>query len=197
MTHPFLLLEDFRPPSRATPLRALGLPDNLPTSVIGLLLRIEGLSSGEAKGLILAARRARGRSLELPPSVSGACVVLILPAESRDDFLRNLRADAKLLPLSREVDAARKAARGELRGIRLASRELSLSRKILVQGILNVTPDSFYDGGKWLDPVRAREHAWRLKEQGADLIDVGGESTRPGSRPVPVQEEIRRVVPAI
>ncbi len=64
-------------------------------------------------------------------------------------------------------------------------------------GILNVTPDSFSDGGAWLDPGRAVEHAWRLAEQGADLLDVGGESTRPYSQPVPAQEELRRVLPVL
>ena len=64
-------------------------------------------------------------------------------------------------------------------------------------GILNVTPDSFSDGGKYLDPARALEHAQRMIEQGAAIIDVGGESTRPGAANVDETEEIRRVVPVI
>jgi dihydropteroate synthase len=64
-------------------------------------------------------------------------------------------------------------------------------------GALNVTPDSFSDGGLYLDPTRAVEHGLELARQGADWIDVGGESTRPGSRPVSAQEELRRVLPVI
>ena len=64
-------------------------------------------------------------------------------------------------------------------------------------GVLNVTPDSFSDGGLYLDPQAAVDHGLRLAEQGADLIDVGGESTRPGAKPVPAAEQIRRVVPVI
>jgi len=62
-------------------------------------------------------------------------------------------------------------------------------------GILNVTPDSFFDGGRHLDPDRARDHARQMIADGADLIDIGGESTRPGAAPVPEADEIRRVIP--
>jgi dihydropteroate synthase len=64
-------------------------------------------------------------------------------------------------------------------------------------GIVNVTPDSFSDGGLFLDRDRAIEHGIRLLEEGADLLDVGGESTRPGAEPVPVDEELARVIPVI
>ena len=64
-------------------------------------------------------------------------------------------------------------------------------------GVLNVTPDSFSDGGDWLEPRVALAHARRMREQGADIIDVGGESTRPGAAAVSLDEERRRVVPII
>jgi dihydropteroate synthase len=64
-------------------------------------------------------------------------------------------------------------------------------------GVVNVTPDSFSDGGHWLAPEAALEHGRRLLAEGADLIDVGGESTRPGAERVPLDEELRRVVPVI
>jgi dihydropteroate synthase len=67
----------------------------------------------------------------------------------------------------------------------------------VVVGILNVTPDSFSDGGNFLDPEAAAEHATSLLDEGAGIIDVGGESTHPGSDPVPPEEEVRRVVPVI
>ena len=66
-----------------------------------------------------------------------------------------------------------------------------------VMGVLNVTPDSFSDGGRWVTPDRAVRRARAMVREGADVIDVGGESTRPGSRPVPAREEIRRVVPVV
>lgn len=64
-------------------------------------------------------------------------------------------------------------------------------------GIVNVTPDSFSDGGLWLDSQRAIEHALQLAEDGADILDVGGESTRPGSQEVELAEELQRVIPVI
>ena len=64
-------------------------------------------------------------------------------------------------------------------------------------GVLNVTPDSFSDGGRWLDPGAAVAHGLRMVEEGADVVDVGGESTRPGADPVPVDEELRRVLPVV
>lgn len=64
-------------------------------------------------------------------------------------------------------------------------------------GILNVTPDSFSDGGRFLDARAAVAHGLRLEDEGADILDVGGESTRPGAEPVAPEEQIRRVVPAI
>ena len=65
---------------------------------------------------------------------------------------------------------------------KLRSRELELGRRTLVMGVLNVTPDSFYDGGRYLNPTTAADQASRLLQEGADIIDVGGESTRPGAR---------------
>ncbi len=76
-------------------------------------------------------------------------------------------------------------------------REWRLGDGPAIMGILNVTPDSFSDGGRHLDPEHAIEHGVRLVEEGADVIDVGGESTRPGSSPVSADEEIRRVRPVV
>jgi dihydropteroate synthase len=79
----------------------------------------------------------------------------------------------------------------------LCDRELTLDPRPLVMGIVNVTPDSFSDGGLHATTESAVAHALRLVEDGADLLDVGGESTRPGSTPVPVEEELARVVPVV
>ena len=75
-------------------------------------------------------------------------------------------------------------------------RHLSLDRA-LVMGILNVTPDSFSDGGLFLDPFAAADHAARMLEEGADIIDVGGESTRPAAEEVSTEDELSRVVPVV
>jgi dihydropteroate synthase len=69
--------------------------------------------------------------------------------------------------------------------------------RTLVMGVVNVTPDSFSDGGRWFTPDAAVAHGLTLLDEGADLVDVGGESTRPGARRVPVDEELARVVPVI
>jgi dihydropteroate synthase len=66
-----------------------------------------------------------------------------------------------------------------------------------LMGIVNVTPDSFSDGGRWLDPGAAVAHGLQLEAEGADILDVGGESTRPGAAPVSIDEELRRVIPVI
>ena len=72
-----------------------------------------------------------------------------------------------------------------------------LTDRTLVMGILNVTPDSFSDGSKYLDPAAAVARAHELFEQGADLLDLGAESTRPGSEPVPAAEQLRRLTPVL
>jgi dihydropteroate synthase len=76
-------------------------------------------------------------------------------------------------------------------------RVLRLSERVHIMGILNVTPDSFSDGGMFFDPEDALKQARFLADEGADIIDIGGESTRPGAAPVSSEEEIRRVVPVI
>ncbi len=81
--------------------------------------------------------------------------------------------------------------------LQLPDRTLQLGERTLLMGILNVTPDSFSDGGKYLDVDQAVERAVQMEREGADLIDVGGESTRPGSTRVSFAEELHRVVPVL
>ena len=80
---------------------------------------------------------------------------------------------------------------------RVGERAFDCSERTLVMGILNVTPDSFSDGGRFLDRAAAVAHATRMVDDGADILDVGGESTRPGSNAVSVDEELERVRPVI
>ncbi|HEY0369234.1 MAG TPA: dihydropteroate synthase, partial [Chthoniobacterales bacterium] len=80
---------------------------------------------------------------------------------------------------------------------KFAAHTLDLSGRAIIMGVLNVTPDSFSDGGKFFDRERAIEHGLQMVADGAEIIDVGGESTRPGSEGVTAAEEIERVVPVI
>lgn len=75
--------------------------------------------------------------------------------------------------------------------------EFTFPRRAMVVGIVNVTPDSFFDGGKFLDPETAVAHGLELAAQGAEILDIGGESSRPGAQPVSEAEELRRVLPVI
>jgi dihydropteroate synthase len=81
--------------------------------------------------------------------------------------------------------------------LRAGQYEFTFPRPALVMGIVNVTPDSFFDGGRFLNAQAAVSHALQLVEQGAEIIDIGGESTRPGALPVAEPEELRRVMPVI
>jgi dihydropteroate synthase len=80
--------------------------------------------------------------------------------------------------------------------LRCRDRVLPLDR-VAIMGVLNVTPDSFSDGGLWFDRAAAMDHGREMVERGASIVDVGGESTRPGATPVPADEELRRVIPVV
>ncbi len=80
---------------------------------------------------------------------------------------------------------------------KLRDRELLTGERTLIMAVLNVTPDSFSDGGKYLDPDAAFARAIELEEQGADILDIGAESTRPGCKPTPEAEELRRLIPVL
>src|ERR1700685_3326147 len=81
--------------------------------------------------------------------------------------------------------------------LRLPSRTLILGERTLVMGALNITPDSFSDGGKYLDTEAAVARALQMDHDGADILDIGGESTRPGALSINVEEELRRILPVI
>ncbi len=75
--------------------------------------------------------------------------------------------------------------------------EIALFPHALLMGILNVTPDSFSDGGQYLDPIKAGDRAQQMVEEGAGMIDIGAESSRPGADPIPEDEELRRIIPVL
>jgi dihydropteroate synthase len=81
--------------------------------------------------------------------------------------------------------------------LEIGGRKINLGERTLIMGVVNVTPDSFSDGGRFIDPQRAIRHGIDLARAGADWLDIGGESTRPGALPVSASEELRRVLPVI
>src|SRR3990170_2639258 len=110
------------------------------------------------------------------------------------------KLNGQCLGLGEAAEAMRKAIENrdrpvyELKG---SKGPFTIGPATLIMGILNVTPDSFSDGGRFTDPGRALERALEMASEGADWIDIGGESTRPGAEPVDATEELRRVVPVV
>ncbi len=102
-----------------------------------------------------------------------------------------------LHPLGQSIKETLKNISKTHYSIRCQKRILPLGKRTLLMGVLNVTPDSFSDGGLFFDKEKAISHALRMVEGGADIIDIGGESTRPGSKPLEIEEELRRVIPVI
>ncbi|MDD3717468.1 MAG: dihydropteroate synthase [Actinomycetota bacterium] len=103
-----------------------------------------------------------------------------------------------LKALALELEELLRSSLAEVgRTLRMGGREYDLGERTLVMGVVNVTPDSFSDGGLFADARAAVEHALRLEEEGADILDIGGESTRPGSDFIPLEEELHRVMPVI
>jgi dihydropteroate synthase len=113
--------------------------------------------------------------------------------------------DAQIEDLARRFDGDAPGTRSRLllrpaaspRTVASRWLDLPLGSRPLIMGILNVTPDSFSDGGAFAEPGAAAERAWRLADEGADIVDIGGESTRPGSDPVPEAVEAARVLPVL
>jgi len=211
MSHNVLVIGAALPRERAAR-RPLGLD---PAPAGGALdaffwCRVEGLGASEARRLGAAMRAAGGeaapaparrhepllRRLGAPPP--RAAVVL----EGTGRAFHRLSRSARRLRLPPsvldEITAALEAARAPSPPpLRLRDdRRLAFDRP-LVMGILNVTPDSFSDGGRHARPSAALRHALDMAEAGADLIDLGGESTRPGSAAVSLDEELRRVLPVL
>jgi dihydropteroate synthase len=100
-------------------------------------------------------------------------------------------------PAANLIAAASAAARTDPSDVLTRHGRLRFERRTVIMGILNVTPDSFYDGGRRMEPAKAIADGVALVEAGADVIDIGGESTRPGARPVSSKEELERVLPVL
>ena len=134
------------------------------------------------------------RQFQAPFRLCDAALDATLPGREVTAVAARWRAQAATRALGTELAASWQPLPG---AIAIAGGELSYARRALVMGIINTTPDSFYPASRRPDAGAAAAAALRMGEQGADLVDLGGESTRPGAAPVDADEEIRRVVPAV
>jgi dihydropteroate synthase len=186
------------PAALARQLEELGqqvLPGQLDPAVFRYV-RVQTEHPAEARAVREALQAAGGVVYGAGDARAGAGD--LLAAATRAQYTR-----AGALLRARGADACARAIEDALDGyeavpppMRLGRHTLDFSRRAYVMGILNVTPDSFYDGGRYLSVPQAVERARRMAAEGADIIDIGGESARPGE-PISVEEELARVLPAL
>ncbi len=164
-------------------------------------LAMEGLSPAEADRLNRQMTAVGGTATLLPTAGGddgGAEAVLTGDRRQMAALVQRLeQAPAGAPALAREIARAVENHHRRRFRIRMGAHTLEVGPRPAVMGVLNVTPDSFSDGGQYLDPAEAVTRAEQLVAEGADLVDVGGESTRPGSDPVPEDEELARVLPVV
>jgi dihydropteroate synthase len=181
-------------------LRALGVHPGdcarLVASSRPAVLLLEGLPGGLAP-LLAGTMRELGGDAAVPAGPDPTAAVVCGSAEQVNGLRDRLHDRTGLQALGEEIAAGLAAGGRTAFTLRLGSRQLELGARTAVMGIVNVTPDSFSDGGKYLGTDAAVEHGLRLAGEGADILDVGGESTRPGAAAVSAEEELRRVVPVI
>jgi len=167
------------------------------------LIMLEGVTPGQAN-IIKQEMLARGGEAAVARGVANhsikeTAVLLMGTLKHYEAFLQKLKMQQFGLP---ELVGRIRDVLYNLEGWRpyeldCRGRKLRLGERTLVMGILNVTPDSFSDGGRFFDPLPALERARQMVEDGADLIDLGGESTRPGYTPVSPEEELNRIMPVL
>jgi dihydropteroate synthase len=164
-------------------------------------LRVEGIDPRAAnllkqEMLSLGGDAALDRS-GLDCSARLTSAILIGTQKQFKKLILKLDRYPDLNPLSRSLDQTLRNVSKTYHTLRFRKGTLTLGRRTLLMGILNVTPDSFSDGGLFFEKEKAVAQGLRMVEEGADLLDVGGESTRPGSKPLDLEEELRRVIPVI
>lgn len=131
----------------------------------------------------------------LPPKAKKGDAIIMGNASQIERLVERLKRQYKRLSeIGEKID--------ELMGdgkkiLKIGNKKFEIGKKSYIMGILNVTPDSFYDGGKYFDLEKAIERAKKMEKEGADIIDIGGESTRPFSKRISIEEEIKRVIPVI
>ena len=166
------------------------------------LIKLEGLSS-QAANLLKQEMLAIGGDVAVKKEVVSFTVkrsdVLLMGTEAhyRKIIPRLRRQPFGLAIVSSQIKQTLDNFKKDNFTIPLGGKILNLAKKTAIMGILNVTPDSFYDGGRYTCQDEALRRGEQMIEEGADIIDVGGESTRPGSERVSLKEEIKRVIPII
>jgi dihydropteroate synthase len=166
-----------------------------------LRLRVEGISPPVANVLKQEMLSVGGDAAiderVLDGGIEETDVILMGSHTQVGKLIVKLSDDPQLLPLSRSLQETLDHLDRSDFTIRCRRQTFRLGERTLIMGVLNVTPDSFSDGGLFLEKDKAVAQGLRMVEEGADFIDVGGESTRPGSKPLESQEELRRVLPVI
>jgi dihydropteroate synthase len=130
-------------------------------------------------------------------SVQSTDAILMGNQKQFEKLTLKLDQYADLQSLGRSLKETLRALSKTQHTIRCRKKTFKLGRKTLLMGVLNVTPDSFSDGGLYFHSEKAIAHGLKMVEEGADFMDIGGESTRPGSKPLGLEEELRRVIPVI
>lgn len=166
------------------------------------LIKIEGIPSPTANLLkqeMLSVMADAAISKEVASFTSKKSDVLLIGTEAQlKKILPRLNRQPFNLPeVSQQLSELLKNFKKGKFVLSFKEKKMDLTRKVAVMGVLNLTPDSFYNGGKYTTPARALRKVEEMVKEGADLIDVGGESTRPGAKEVGIEEEIRRVIPVI
>jgi dihydropteroate synthase len=168
--------------------------DRLPSELLQLLTvemeKVGGLAAGRPGALNKGAGGAGG-------AVKSGVVLSGTQAQFRALIDGLNSAPGAASALAKDLEEALKSLEMSTPVLKGRGRTWKLGGRTLIMGILNVTPDSFYDGGRHEGKEAAIERALKMSAEGADWIDVGGESTRPGAEPVPVEEELKRVVPVV
>ncbi|WP_028306528.1 dihydropteroate synthase [Desulfitibacter alkalitolerans] len=131
-------------------------------------------------------------------SVALTSVLLMGTHRDYKKLIKKLKMQPFKLPeLARHIGVLIQNTQNQLEPLKVGQYTLPIDERTIVMGILNLTPDSFSDGGKFFDAGRAVDHALKMVEEGADIIDVGAESTRPGHTPVEAEEELQRLIPVL
>src|SRR2546427_259993 len=182
-------------PSRADQRTRLGVPPRRTDGDVRTV-RLEAVPAQAARALHALMRSTGGWAQVTPDGRAGRGVLLQGDGAQFHSLLR--RAGTRHVTFeAAEIREVLMSASTRPRALALARGRLALGQRTLVMGVLNVTPDSFSDGGRFLDPRAAVERAHAMAREGADLIDIGGESTRPGAVPVPLSEEVRPAMPVV
>lgn len=174
----------------------------IPSKMVHMNIILEGIT-GEVADIVRREMSALRGDAVVACETSSSLVsetALILMGTLRQMRLLKERIGAPpcgLKRISERIGDVLENIHRESYSLRTSRRELTIGERTLIMGILNITPDSFSDGGRFSCPESAVDEGIRMAEEGADIIDIGGESTRPGSDPVPMEEELARVIPVI